>query len=167
MIAVAIAFGLIDGCPLPTRDHTPAWERGFVEPLREVRDVVETPVAWIRRTLRVTQQWALYQSPSPARFRMWIEGQTREAWQLVYRAGDADHAEDAALIEHARVWGTWDPTDAPPAEYAAFSAWITARVLERHPDFVAVRVRMEAIAIEQGTYTPSGTFQWTRVGGRR
>ena len=169
VIAVAIAFGLVDGCPLPTRDHTPAWERGFVEPLRDARRIVELPVAWFGRTFRISQQWALYQSPSPDRFRMWIEGQRADrTWQLVYRAGDPDHAEDAAVIEHARVWGTWDPTDRPPAEYTAFGAWITTRVLDRHHEFAAARLRMEPIAIGQGAYTPSGTFQWahTRLRGQ-
>src|SRR5215211_3208697 len=32
MVALAIFFGLVDGCPLPPPEHTPAWEQNFVEP---------------------------------------------------------------------------------------------------------------------------------------
>jgi hypothetical protein len=146
LLAVAIALGVVDGCP-------------YGSPPR--------PLAWIERITRVSQQWALYQSPSPTRYRMWIEVQGRDGgWQLAYRAGDADHAEDAAVIEHARVWGTWDPTDRPPLEYGTFCAWITARALVAHPDAVAARVRMERIAIGKGEFTPTGAFQWPYVRAR-
>jgi hypothetical protein len=166
LIAAAIGFGLVDGCPLPTPDHTPAGRRWIVEPVRTVQHVVETPVAWLRRVAHVTQQWALYQAPSADRYRMWIEGQRVDrAWQIVYRAGDG--GEDAALIEHARVWGTWDPTDEPPPEYTAFARWMLARVLAAHADYVAARVRMEHVVIGQGEVTPTDAFEWTVVQVRR
>ncbi len=151
LIALAIGFGLLDGCPIPSRGHVPAWELGFVEPLRRVRDVVELPVAWLGRVFAVSQQFSLYQAPIAERFRMWIEGQdAQHAWRLLYRAGDPEHREAADLIEHARVWGAWNPTDAPPQEYGAFCAWISMRLLAAHPELIAVRVRQERIAIGQG-----------------
>src|SRR5262249_53169796 len=131
LIALAIVFGLVDGCPLPPRASTPAWERSVVEPLRDAQRIAETPVRWIPRLFRVNQQWSLYQAPSSERYKMWIEGQGADrAWRVLYRAGEAADFADAALpaiIEHARVWGTWDPTVHPPGEYAAFCAWVTAR----------------------------------------
>ena len=78
MIAVAIGFGLIDGCPLPTPGHVPAWELGIVEPIRRVRDVVETPVAWMRDVFYVSQQWSVYQAPIDAQT-------TREQLQEILR----------------------------------------------------------------------------------
>lgn len=164
MIAIAIGFGLIDGCPIPPKQYTPAWERGFVEPIREVQHVVETPVAWIGAWLRVNQQWSLYQAPGTDRFRMSIEGAGPDhRWRMLYRAGDPDHAEDAASIEHARVWGTWNPTDRPPGEYSAFCGWITGRMLGAHPELAAVRVQMEKITIGQGGFAGTGTFVWPYV----
>ncbi len=164
LIGLAIGFGLIDGCPLPTPDHTPAWERGFVEPIRGVRDAVETPVAWIRRVAAVTQQWSLYQAPVARRYRMWFEGLgPDQVWHALYVAGDPAHREDAAVIEHARVWGTWDPTDEPALEYRAFGRWITERALAAHPELLAARLRMEAIDIGHGGYTPTGLFTWPYV----
>lgn len=164
LVAVAIGFGLIDGCPIPSRGHVPAWELGFVEPVRRVRDVVELPVAWIRDVFAVSQQFSLYQAPIAERYRMWIEGETpAHAWQVLYRAGDASHAEDAALIEHARVWGTWNPTDVPPPEYRAFCRWITQRLAAAHPELAAVRVRQEKIVIGQGGVEATAEFSWPYV----
>ncbi len=164
LVAVAIGFGLIDGCPLPPTDHTPAWEAGFVAPLRAVQRIAETPVLWIRYAARVSQQWALYQAPEAKRYRLWIEGEAADrSWQLLYRAGDSEHAEDAPLIGHARVWGVWNPTDVPPGEYSAFCGWISSRMLVAHPELVAVRIRMENITIVPGAIEPSGTFVWTRI----
>ncbi len=162
MIAVAIGFGLIDGCPLPTPGHVPAWELGIVEPIRRVRDVVETPVAWMRDVFYVSQQWSVYQAPIAERYRMTIDGlNDKREWQVLYRAGDRAHRDDAALIEHARVWGTWDPTsDAPALEYRAFCTFITLRMIAMHPDLLAVRVRQEKIVIGQGEVTPTGEFLW-------
>ena len=164
LIAVAIGFGLLDGCPLPSRGHVPAWELGFVEPLRSMRDVVVTPVAWIRDVFAVTQQFSLYQAPIAERYRMWIEGETpAHAWQLLYRAGDPAHVEEAAVIEHARVWGTWNPTDVPPLEYRAFCGWITRRLAAAHPELIAVRVRHEKIVIGHGEVEATGVFAWPYV----
>jgi hypothetical protein len=159
LIALAIFFGLVEGCPLPPPEHTPAWERGFVEPIRAVQQAVLTPVAWIRPTLRVAQRWALYQAPSPNRYRLWIEGQDMYArWHLLFRAGDSEHQEDAALLDFYRMRGTWDPSDKPPGQYAAFAGWVTARVLERHPEYVGARVRLEKVLLTDEGVTPLGQF---------
>ena len=164
LIAIAIGFGLVDGCPLPEPENTPAWERGFVEPVRAVRDLVETPVAWIGRDLRVSQQWALYQHPAGTHYRMWIEGQGADgSWQLLYRAGDPDHAEDAAVLDSGRVWGAYSPTDRPPEQYPRFTRWITDRFAARHPELLTVRVRMEELAIHAGVATPTGKFVFAYV----
>ena len=169
LIAAAIGFGLVDGLPIPPpgepTDGMPL--RWLVEPAREVQHVLEWPVAWIRTTFRVTQRWALYQSPDRDRFRMSVEGQGADgAWRILYRAADPDHDEDAALIEHARVWGAWDPLDRPAIQYAAFGGWITARALARHPEAVAARIRMEKIVLYPGGFDSTGEFTFALVRGR-
>jgi hypothetical protein len=159
LIAGAIFFGLVAGCPLPPPDKTPAWERGFVEPIRDVQRVTLTPVAWVTPTLRFGQRWALYQSPSTDRYRLWIEGQDVQGrWQLLFRASDAEHTDDAATIDTARVRGAYDPTDKPPGQYPLFARYITQRVLDRHPELVAARVRIEKVVITSDGFTPTGQF---------
>lgn len=154
-----IFFGLVDGCPLPPPAHTPAWERGFVEPIREVQQVVLRPVRWIRYELRVGQRWALYQAPSRDRFRLWVEGQDAFGrWHLLFRAGDPSHTEYASLIDYSRPRGTWDPTTNVPGQYRAFARWLTLRVLDDHPEYVASRVQLERVQLTDDGLVASGQF---------
>lgn len=153
---------MIDGCPLP--DKPSPWQRGVVELVRPIQRVLEWPVAWIRPTLRVAQQWTLFQAAGRERFRMWIEGQRADrTWQILYRAGDAEHAEDAEPLQYRRVRGGWDPTDTAPGQYHGFAGWITARVLERHPELVAARVRMEKIEITAHGFDATDNFVLAHV----
>lgn len=157
VLAVVICFGLVNGCPLPPPDKTPAWEQGFVEPIRSAQRVVLTPVAWIEPTLRISQHWALYQAPSRDRFRLWIEGQdVRGHWQIVFRASDPAHQEDGELIDYTRPRGVWDPTSKPPGQYPLFARWMTSRVLVQHPEYVAARVRLEKVRITDDGPVPTG-----------
>lgn len=175
LVAIAIAFGLVEGCPLPPPEHTPAWSKGVVEPLRSLQQRVLTPVAWVRPHLRISQQWSLYQAPSTHRFRLWIEGLDRSGrWHLLFRAGDGEYAEDAELIDYTRPRGIWDPTTRPPGQYPLFASWMTQRVLERHPDFIAARVQLEPVELTREGPVPSGRFVFphvrqraTPVGGER
>lgn len=157
LIALAIAFGLIDGLPLPPPDDTPAWERGFVGDVRAVQHVLLWPVAWMHPYLRIVQRWALYQAPSEHVWRVWLEGRAPDgAWTLVYRTGDDGHAAYAAILEHGRVRGPIDLRDTPPAQYAAFAGWITARVLADEPRFTAARLRMERVQVDAAGAHPLG-----------
>jgi len=159
LIAIAVAFGLVDGCPLPTREKTPAWERGFVEPVRAAQLAVLAPVRWMRPILRIHQRWALYQAPRPDRFRLWIEGADRAgSWHLVFRAADPEHAELADEIEYSRPRGAWDPTSVPPSQFPLFASWASLQVLTRHPEYVAVRVRFEKVRLGTDGVTPTGEF---------
>lgn len=159
LILLAILFALVDGCPLPTPDNTPEWEKGFVEPIRDVQHVVLKPVGWIRTWLRVSQKWALYQRPTVERFRLWIEGQDAQGrWQILFRASDPDHTDDAAFVDIARVRGAYDPTEKPPGQYPLFARYITQRVLDRHPELVAARMRLEKVHLTTDGAVPSGQF---------
>jgi hypothetical protein len=159
VIALAIFFGLVDGCPLPPPDKTPEWEKPFVEPIRDVQRVVLTPVAWVRPRLRVAQRWALYQAPRVDRYRLWVEGQDRRgSWRILYRAADAAHTDGAAVIDSPRVRGAYDPTDEIPYQYPIFARWLTQRVLDRHPELVGARVRLERVRLTQDGFEPTNVF---------
>jgi hypothetical protein len=167
LVALAIAFGLIDGLPLPPGDDTPAWEQGFVESLRHVQRIALWPVRRVGPTLRIVQRWALYQAPGTDRWRMWIEGRAPSGrWMIVYRAGDPEHSEDEALIENGHVRGVWDITGKPPVELSAFADWITARVLARHPEYTGARMRMEKIALTPDGMSPLGQFAYIHIRDR-
>jgi hypothetical protein len=164
LIALAIGIGLVQGCPLPPPKDTPAWERGFVEPLRSVRHVVLTPVAWIEPTLRITQRFALFQGSETKRFRLEIDGQDAAfVWHPLYRAG----SDSDALLEYRRVRGSWDPLDAPPGAYQAFALWYGHRILAEQPTLGAVRVRFARIVLDLGDVYDTGTYAFPIVTVRR
>ena len=168
LIAIVIAFGLVDGCPLPERaDDAPSGLRWLVEPAREAQRIAEWPVVWIRRVLRVSQRWALYQAPGGERYRMSIVGAGTSGEVLLYRAADPDHTEDADVIEHSRMWGVWDPTDRPPSQFRSFARWIAERMLDRHPELDAVGIHFEKITIVRGGWESSGQFVLPFMQGRK
>ena len=169
LIAVAIALGLVEGCPLPPPGEEAPWQRGYVAALRPAQRAVLAPVAWLPRALRFTQRWALFQVGPRDRFRLEVEGRAAGEWTLLYRAGDRAHAAYADLLEHRRVQGAWNPTDRPPPGYARFVAWFTALVLAERPELDAVRIRQAPITVDQGRITAAGpqVFSYTRARGLR
>ncbi len=165
LIALAIFFGLVDGCPLPNKPRE--WQRGYVEPLRRAQRVALTPVVLIGEHLRIGQRWALYQAPGVDRYRLWIEGRDGAGeWHLLFRAGDDGHQEDADLIDYTRPRGAWDPIASIPHQYPLFAGWIITRMLARHPELEVVRVQLERVKLTRDGVVPSGTFVETRARNR-
>lgn len=167
LIALAIAFGLIDGLPLPSPKNTPAWEVGFVEPLRSAQHTLLWPVQWIGPLLRISQRWALYQAPGKTPWRMWIEGDRDGQWTILYRAGDPEHTEDSEILDFGRIRGVWELTSVVPPRFNAFADWMTARVLERHPELRAARVRMEKVRMTSNGVEALDQFAYIHVRVRR
>jgi len=165
LVAVAIAFGVIDGLPLP--DKPLDWQRGAVDAIRPVQRAIEWPVRWIGPALGVTQRWTLFQAAPRERYRMWIEGRARDgSWQIVYRAGDVDRDGDEDVLRYRRMRDAWDPSDDPASNYTGFCAWMIARVLARHAEYDAARVRMEKIVLDGGELAPTGQFVLACGGAR-
>jgi hypothetical protein len=162
LIALAIGIGLVEGCPLPGKPAP--WQRGVVEPLREVQAVVLTPVAWVRPWLRISQRWRLFDAPSVHKHRLWIEGRDlRGTWHLLFRAGDPEHQEDAWTIDYSRPRGSWAPPLRPPLQYPLFAAWMTQRVLDRHPDYTAARIQLEKVELTRDGMVPTGQFEYVHL----
>lgn len=160
LIALAIALGLVDGCPIPERRHTPPWAYGIVDRLDAARSTLRWPIAWIGEDLDITQRWLLFRGASRRRYRLYVEARPAAGdWQLLYRAGDPDHAAYEDLLAYRRVRATYSPGGQNPRrQYRAFATWMALRVLDDHPELAAARVRLERIAIGEGDYTPTGEF---------
>ncbi|MBX3158471.1 MAG: hypothetical protein KF773_21055 [Deltaproteobacteria bacterium] len=167
LIAVAIVLALVDGLPIPPLGEADPWQRPIVEAVQPLQRGFLRPFAWITRDLRFTQRWALFQSASPSRFRMAVDGRDHAgAWRALYRAGDPSASEDAELLEYRRIRGAWNPTVRTMGQYPAFVDWLAARLLATHPDLVAIRVRMERVALSGGTLTGTGTYLFELHRGR-
>ncbi len=159
LIALALAFGLIDGCPIPERRHAPAWAHDLADGAHEVRRTLRRPVAWIGEELDMSQRWILFRGASRQRYRLHVEGKTATGdWQLLHRAGDPDHAAYEDLLAYRRVRGTYAGSQTARSQYRAFATWITLRVLDDHPELAVARTRLERVLIGEGGYTPTGEF---------
>ncbi len=168
VLAVVIAFGLVEGCPLPVPGDTPAWERGFVEPIRTIQRVVLTPVAWLRPALRVTQRFALFQASDPDRVRFEVDGQdASHAWHLLYRSGDPEHDAYSGILDYRRIRGVLEPIEAPQPNYQPFCTWLAALIFADQPALAAVRFRFEQVHLEPGEVQSSGVFVYPVVKVRR
>jgi hypothetical protein len=160
LIAVAIALALVDGCPIPDRKNTLPWATGIAERATEARTVLRQPVAKLATDLDVSQRWSLFRGASRKRYRLYLEGKTPTGdWQLLYRAGDPEHAAYEDLLAYRRVRGTYNPTGSGTrGAYHPFAKWMTLRTLDDHPEFAIARTRVEKILIGEGEYTPTGEF---------
>jgi hypothetical protein len=168
LIALAVAIGLVEGCPIPPRAETPEWERGLVEPIRTVQHAVLTPVAWVRPALQITQRWALFQVSEAERYRFEIQGEdTAAGWHLIFRASDPDHDAYEDLIRYRRVLGAFDPIKAPPEAYLQAGQWLGHRILADQPALSAVRLRFERVTLADGEVTGSGIYDFPLVVVRR
>jgi hypothetical protein len=160
LIALALAFALVDGCPVPERRYAPAWSHEIVDGADEARRTLRRPVAWIGEGLDVTQRWTLFRGASRKRFRLYVEGKTTTGdWQLLHRAGDPAHAAYEDLLAYRRVRGTYSPGgQSPRSQYRGFAVWMTLRVLDDHPELALARTRLERVLIDEHGYTPTGEF---------
>jgi len=160
LIALAIALGLVDGCPIPDRRFTPEWAYGLVDGADRARTAIRRPVASLGEDLDVSQRWALFRGASRRRFRLYLEGKAATGdWQLLHRAGDPEHAAYEDLLAYRRVRGTYSPSgQSARNQYHAFATWLTLRAMDDHPEFVLARIRLERVLIGEGAYTPTGEF---------
>lgn len=159
LIALAILIGLVDGCPLPDRAHTQAWNKPLVEVARPAQHVVMRPFVWIREGLRFSQRWGLFTRAPRDRFRLEVKGQKADGtWELLYRAGDPAYRAYADDLEDERVRGAWAPSDRPQERYPEFSRWFARRVLADHPEYKVVRTWFERVVLEGGVVRGTGTY---------
>lgn len=178
LIALVIAVGLADGCPLPTPRDRPVMKQRLgpgavaaVDAIDRVRYKALTPFRPIGELTQLRQRWKLFSGASRNRYRMHIEARrdlTRDDWVLLYRPLDDEHDFLTDELEYRRVRGTWNPstTYGPRGGYGPFATWVADRVFAHDPTFVEVRVRMQKVRIgPHGGITPSGEFihpQWRR-----
>jgi hypothetical protein len=165
LIALVLTVGLVDGLPLPAPERAEQMLPGLgpvAAGAARAQALVLTPFLPLFEALRLTERWTLFAGASRERFR--LEVAARRApdgrWQLLYRADDERHRFLAELIEYPSVRGAFNPrTQDPPAGYAAFTAFVSRRLLRERPEFDEVRVRMARIRIaDRGGYTPTHEY---------
>lgn len=173
MIALAIAIGMIDGCPIPPPDDTLPWQQFYAPSVRRWRDAAISPFKWVSEHLRFSQRWALFQAVSSNADRLTVEGRVPvpgnavgEWSRLLYRAGDSELDAYEPLLEYRRVRGAWNPGRVPPYQYVKFARWFALKVLADHPELDAARLRFEKVRLAPGKVIGLGEYVY-ELGVRR
>lgn len=178
LIALAIAVGLADGCPLPTPRDRPIVKQRFgpdavaaIDAIDRVRYKALAPFRPVGELFQLRQRWKLFSGASRNRFRMHVEARrdlTRDEWVLLYRPLDDEHDFLADELHYRRVRGTWNPstTYGPRGSYGPYATWVAEQIFTHDPTFREVRVRMQKIRIgPRGGFTPTDDYvhpQWRR-----
>lgn len=166
VIALVLAIGLVDGCPIPSNKRTIPALLPAVKEMRVLRTQVLAPLRPVRDGFRLHQLWKLFPTASLNQYRMWVEGRAGRdgAWQILYRPLDPEHTFKRDEIEYRRLRGAWNPGRSARRGYASFVKWVAGEVFNARPDFDEVRVRMEKIRVNprEGKFESTGKFQYER-----
>lgn len=161
LLALAIALSLIDGCPIPPEKVARPWQLMFVKVIKPVQTLLLTPFTWITRWSRTHQRWALFQAVGSKQWRFEVQGRVATPagvdWVTVYKANDDGYQDEADLLEYRKLRAVWNPTDAMSG-YTKFANWYMGHVLERHPEFLGVRLRIQKVTLWHGEVTDTGEF---------
>jgi len=158
VIALVIAVGLLDGCPVPrgANQHRRMVERlgpdlaALVDRVDQVRRVALRPFSPLAGLVRIDQRWKLFVGAPPRVHRMWIEvrGRGDATWRPLFVAGDDRHDFLADRLTYRRVRGVWNPhPDGTRVGYPAFATWVAGQVFARMPEVYEVQVSMEPLTV--------------------
>jgi len=151
LIAVVVAVGLLDGCPIPGAGERPTMAR-------------RVPGAMVGAIAELARGGRGFPARSGTGFRrgMGTRGDGPGAtWRLRYRPLDDDHAWFADQLEYRRVRGAWNPSTShgPRGGYGSFVTWVAGELFARDAAVVEVRVRMEKVEIgPHGGIRATGEF---------
>jgi hypothetical protein len=167
VIALVLAIGLVDGCPIPSNKRTVPALLPAVKEMRVLRTQALAPFRSVRDGFRLHQLWKLFPTASLNQHRMWVEGRAGKsgAWQILYRPLDPEHTFKADEIEYRRLRGAWNPGRSARRGYAGFVKWVAGEVFAAWPELDEVRVRLEKIRVNprEGKFEPTGKFQYERT----
>lgn len=137
-----------------------AIEQGLIAVTRraiKLRRALLAPFDPMLEGLASRQQWGLFLMSGGEYFRMHVEAQTTtRRFAPVYIAGELDQAGVAASLRYRRLRGIYNPSirRGPSREYDGFVSWLARELFRSHPDYVAVRVRMEHLALPDDRSPP-------------
>jgi hypothetical protein len=126
-----------------------AIERGLIDVTERavaLRGAVLAPFERVLQNLSSHQQWGLFLMSGGDYFRMHVEAQVAGGgFRTVYIAGELDRTGLEPALRYRRLRGIYNPSlrRGPSAEYDGFVTWLAGELWRTHPEYGALRVRME------------------------
>jgi len=115
------------------------------------RKTVLGPTRPFRRITGTGQAWGLFAYPDPFAGRLIISGRTDdEAPVELYRAPGHGERWLVDLVEYRRIRGIYDDNGdrpRPGGMHKALTRWVSRRVLQRHPEFDEVEIRLDLVEV--------------------
>lgn len=162
LVALVIAVGLLDGCPVPAAKRVPEGARPALVAAKTTRRIALKPFRPLGELLRLRQIYKLFPTADESQYRMWVEarGPVKREWEVLYRSHDPDHDFLADAVEYRKLRGAWNPGRDTRTGYGPFVEWISKQIFDATDDYDRVRVRMERIRLRprDGTFDALGEF---------
>jgi hypothetical protein len=134
----------------PERAAIKAWLIDRSRVLVDARNATLRPLESVSDLASIRQQWGLFMVSQLIAFRIQVDvRKTDGPWQLIFRKNAEDKLGLAPWLSYRRLRGIYNPrvTQGPHAQYAGFVTWLGRTVLAEHPEYGALRVRMERLAL--------------------
>lgn len=116
--------------------------------LVELRNAVLAPFQPFFDLTATHQQWGLFIAPKRECFRAAVDARRNGEWVALYRVLEVE-SDALAMLRYRRLRAIYNPNlkRGPGAQYPGFVSWLARRLMERHPDYDAVRMRMQKVEI--------------------
>lgn len=169
VITLLLVLGFIAGWPKVSPRLLERLSPSLAESLARVPELqarLLAPIAPVAHAFGIySENWALFATTGGTRNRIHVEGRPRGSSEfvLLYRVHDPEHRYLAELLEYRRVRNLWNPhRSGLSTGYEPFARWLVERTLREHPEFDAVRIRMqEGKILPRGAgFEPTVRFQF-------
>ncbi len=116
--------------------------------LVELRNTALAPFQPFFDLTATHQQWGLFITPKRECYRAAVEARRGGQWTPLYRVLEVE-SDELAFLRYRRLRAIYNPNlkRGPSAQYAGLVTWLARRLMDRHPDYDAVRMRMQKVAI--------------------
>jgi hypothetical protein len=133
---------------------------GLTTDLVRLRNGVLAPFQPFFDLTATHQQWGLFITPKRECYRAAVDARRGGEWVELYRVLELDN-DELAMLRYRRLRAIYNPNlkRGAGAQYPGFVTWLAQRLMGRHPDYDAVRVRMQRVLIGDPGQ-PTRVLQW-------
>ena len=115
-----------------------------------LQNALMRPLKPIQSVTKTGQSWGLFAYPDPFAGRLVVMGRREGDWQPVWAAPQRDGTPLSRVLRYRRIRGIYDDfgdRPQPRAIYGRFSDWVAQLVLDEHPDWQQVQIRLDLVTV--------------------